>query len=399
MGGISGYDKKMTKVKLKESYPGMSLTIEGVVLNQGDGFVELNGSLELQNAIDNDYLEVYEEKKKDLKQEGPKQGNEVWIFAEQRNNKISRVVFELLGKARELAEKLNVKTGAVLACEKDESLSKELIAYGADKVYLIENQLLKNYKTDVYTKVISDLIKKEKPQIMVYGATNIGRDLAPRIAQHITTGLTADCTGLDIDDDGLLLQTRPAFGGNIMAQIKCPKHKPQMSTARPGIFKMLEKDEKRKGKVVKVDAAISENDSITKIIEIIKSKKKKVNLEESDIIVSGGRGLCQPENFKMIEELASLIGAEVGASRAAVDAGWIPKEHQVGQTGKTVRPKLYIACGISGAIQHRAGMQNSDMIVAINKDPGAMIFSIADYGIVADVKKFLPALIKELKEA
>ena len=386
----------MARVKLKDDYPGFSLAIDGFVLNKGDDFTELNESFDLQQAIDKSYVEVYEEKR-EIKKEEIKEGNEVWVFAEQRNNKIARVVFELLSKAHELANKLNVKVGAVLACEKDENLSQQLADYGADKVYLIEDKLLKNYKTDLYTKVISGLIKKEKPQIIVYGATNIGRDLAPRIAQRIATGLTADCTGLDIDDDGLLLQTRPAFGGNIMAQIKCPKHKPQMSTARPGAFKIAKQDKNRKSIIIKIKPELNEKDSITQLIEIIKSKKKKVNLEEAKIIISGGRGLCDKENFSLIEELASLIGAEIGASRAVVDAGWIPKDHQVGQTGKTVRPKLYIACGISGAIQHRAGMQNSDMIIAVNKDPNAMIFSIADYGIVADVRQFLPALIKELK--
>lgn len=389
----------MPKVKLKDNYPGFSLTIDGVILNKGDDFVELNDSLDLQQAINNDYVEVESEKKQETKEATIKEGEEVWVFAEQRNGHISRVVLELLAKAIELASVLNVKVGAVLACETDSNLSKELIAYGADKVYLIEDPLLKNYKTDFYTKTISELIKKEKPQIMIYGATNIGRDLGPRIAQRITTGLTADCTGLDIDDDNLLIQTRPAFGGNIMAQIKCPDHRPQMSTVRPGIFKMLDKDDSRKGEVVNVSSNITEKDSITKVIEIIKSKKKKVNLEEANIIISGGRGLCDKSNFELVEELASLIGAEVGASRAVVDAGWIAKDHQVGQTGKTVRPKVYIACGISGAIQHRAGMQNSDIIVAINKDPNAMIFSIADYGIVADVKQFLPALINELKNS
>ena len=387
----------MDKVKLKEGYPGFSLTLNGVVLNKGDDFVDIPDSLELQQAIDNGYVEVFEEKKEDKKVEII-DGNEIWVFAEQRNGKITRAVFELLSKAGELAGKLNVKVGAVLVCEKGVDISKELVSYGADKVYVIENVLLKNFKTDLYTTVISDLIKKEKPQIVIYAATHIGRDLAPRIAQRITTGLTADCTGLDIDEDKLLVQTRPAFGGNIMAQIKCPKHKPQMSTVRPGIFKMLEKDNNRKGEVVKIKADISEKDSITKVIEIIKSKKKKVNLEESQIIVSGGRGLCNKGNFKLIEELASLIGAEVGASRAVVDAGWIEKDHQVGQTGKTVRPKVYIACGISGAIQHRAGMQNSDIIIAINKDPNAMIFSISDYGIVADINQFIPTLIDELKK-
>jgi len=389
----------MVKVKISDSCPEYSLSINGVMLSRGDDFVDLEDSLELQTAINNSYLETQkEEKTEEKKQEGPKEGEEVWVFAEQRHNHISRVVFELLGKAKELAADLNVKVGAVLACKEDNELSKQLIAQGADKVYLIEDVLLKDYKTDLYTTAISEVVKQQKPQIMIYGATNIGRDLAPRIAQRISTGLTADCTGLDIDEDNLLIQTRPAFGGNLMAQIKCPDHKPQMSTVRPGIFKAEAKDDSRKGEVVKVDIKISEADQLTKLIEIIKSKKKIVNLEEAQIIISGGRGLCEKENFKLLEELASLIGAEIGASRGVVDAGWIAKDHQVGQTGKTVRPKLYLACGISGAIQHRAGMQNSEFIVAINKDPNAMIFSIADLGIVADLKQFLPALIAELKK-
>ncbi len=385
----------MVKVRLKDDYPGFSLTINGVVLNKGDDYADVSDSLDLQNAIDNRYVEVYTVKPAKQKR---KDGDEVWIFAEQRNNRISRVSFEILGKARALAQKLNVQVGAVLACEKQDSLSEQLIQHGADKVYLFENKQLKDYRTDPYAKVISELIQKENPQIVIYGATNIGRDLAPRIAQRIDTGLTADCTGLDIDNDGLLLQTRPAFGGNIMAQIKCPKHRPQMSTVRPGIFEICPKDEKREGKIIKVDAKITDKDSKTKIVNIIKGQKKKANLDDAKIIVSGGRGLCKKENFKLLEELASLLGAEVGASRAVVDEGWISKDHQVGQTGKTVRPRMYIACGISGAIQHRAGMQNSEIIVAINKDPNAMIFSIADYGIVADAKQFLEALIKELKE-
>jgi len=339
-----------------------------------------------------------EEKAEETTQTGPKEGEEVWVFAEQRHGHISRVVFELLGKAKELAADINVKVGTVLACEKDNELSKQLIAGGADKVYLIEHHLLKDFKTDLYTTAISEVIKQQKPKIMLYGATHIGRDLAPRIAQRISTGLTADCTGLHIDETGLFVQTRPAFGGNLMAEIKCPDHEPKMSTVRPGIFKAEEKDDTRQGEVIQVDVKISEADQITKLIEIIKSKKKTVNLEESQIIISGGRGLCDKENFKILEELAELIGADIGASRGVVDAGWIPKDHQVGQTGKTVRPKLYLACGISGAIQHRAGMQNSEFIVAINKDPNAMIFSIADIGIVADLKQFLPALITELKK-
>ncbi len=387
----------MVKVKLTENFPGFFLDLGmGVTINRGDDWVEAPDTIELQQAIDNSHVEVQKEGKKYAKK--LKEGGEVWVFAEQRNGKIPQIVFELLGKATELAKKISVKVGAILLCEKDNKLSKELIEYGADSVYIAENPLLKNYKTDFYTKTISKLINKEKPQIVIYGATHIGRDLAPRIAQRITTGLTADCTGLDIDDDSLLIQTRPAFGGNIMAQIKCPDHKPQMSTVRLGVMKVPEKEANRKGNIIKVDAEIDEKDSLTKVINIIKENKCIANLEKSHIIVSGGRGLGTKENFRLIEELAKLLCGEVGASRAVVDAGWITKDHQVGQTGKTVRPKLYIACGISGAIQHRAGMQNSDIIIAINKDPNAMIFNIADYGVVGDLHKIIPLLIEELKK-
>ena len=389
----------MVKVKLSNSCPGVSLDLgRGIILNRGDDWVDVEETTELQQAIDNGHVEIQKEQTKEKGNKKVKEGEEVWVFAEQRNNKITQIVFELIGKAAELAKKLNVEVGVVLLCEKDNNLSKELISYGADKVYVVENQLLKNYKTDFYAKIISELTKKESPKIVIYGATHIGRDLAPRIAQRITTGLTADCTGLDIDDDSLLIQTRPAFGGNIMAQIKCPDHNPQMSTVRPGVMKIPEKDEKRKGDVVKIKADVDEKEALTKVIDIIKENKCTANLENAKIIVSGGRGLGTKENFKLIEELAGLLCGEVGASRAVVDAGWISKDHQVGQTGKTVRPKLYIACGISGAIQHRAGMQNSDMIIAINKDSNAMIFKIADYSIIGDLNKILPLLIGELKK-
>jgi len=387
----------MIKVKLKDDYPGFSLDLGvGVTISKGDDWTEAPDTIELQQAINNGYIEIQKEKKEDT--EKVKEGSEVWVFAEQRNNKIPQIVFELLGKASELSKKLNVKVGAVLLCEKDNGLSKNLIAYGADNVYLAENPLLKNYKTDFYTKIIANLINEKKPDIVIYGATHIGRDLAPRIAQRITTGLTADCTGLDIDNENLLLQTRPAFGGNIMAQIKCPDHKPQMSTVRPGVMKVPEKDKNRKGSIIKVNAEVTEKDSLTQVIKTVKENKCIANLEEAQIIVSGGRGLGTKKNFELIKELAGLLCGEVGASRAVVDAGWISKDHQVGQTGKTVRPKLYIACGISGAIQHRAGMQNSDMIIAINKDPDAMIHKIADYSIVGDLNKIIPLLIEELKK-
>lgn len=387
----------MVKVKISMQCPETQLNLGGIVLIKGNDFEDIPINPEIQQAIDNGYLEILKEEKKEIKEK--KEGNEVLIFAEQRNNKIARVVLELLGKAKELADKLNVKTAAILLTDKNNGLSKELISYGADKVYLAESSLLKNYQTDLYTKAISEHIQKTKPQIILYGATHIGRDLAPRIAQRINTGLTADCTGLDITEDNLLLQTRPAFGGNIMAQIICANHRPQMSTVRPGVMKMREKDNNRKGEVVQVKADISEKDMMVKVVDIIKEAKKRINLEEAKIIVSGGRGLGKKENFKLIEELASLLKAEVGASRAAVDFGWISKDHQVGQTGKTVRPKLYLAVGISGSIQHKAGMQNSDLIIAINKDPDAPIFQIADYGIVDDLFKVVPEMIEQLKNS
>ncbi len=387
----------MVKVKVAMQCPETQLNLGGIVLIRGNDFEDVPNMPEVQQAIDNGYLEVLKEEK-NLEKKEKKEGEEVLVFAEQRHNKISRVVFELLGKARELADKLNVKTAAILLTDKDSGLSQDLINYGADKVYLAESPILKNYQTDFYTKVVSEHIRKTKPQVAIYGATHIGRDLAPRIAQRINTGLTADCTGLDITEDGLLLQTRPAFGGNLMAQIICKKHRPQMSTARPGVFKMREKDGSRKGEIVKIAANVSEKDSKLKVLEIIKEAKKKVNLEEAKIIVSGGRGLGEKKNFSLVEDLARLLKAEVGASRAAVDSGWIAKDHQVGQTGKTVRPKLYIAIGISGAIQHKAGMQNSDMVIAINKDSSAPIFEVADYGIVGDLFKVVPELINELKK-
>lgn len=386
----------MVKVKVSMQCPETQLNLGGIVLIRGNDFEDIPDMPEVQRAIDNGYLEVLKEEKKEMRRE-KKEGEEVWVFAEQRNNKLARVVFELLGKARGLADNLNVKTAAVLLTDKDNGLSRELISYGADKVYLAESDLLKNYQTDLYTKVISEHIKKEKPQIVIYGATHIGRDLGPRIAQRINTGLTADCTGLSITEDGLLLQTRPAFGGNLMAQILCKKHRPQMSTVRPGVMKMMEHSE-RKGEVIKVNAELSEKDMMVKVLNIIRECKKRINLEEAEIIVSGGRGLGKRENFRLIEELASLLCGEVGASRAAVDSGWITKDHQVGQTGKTVRPKLYIAVGISGSIQHSAGMQNSDLIIAINKDADAPIFQIADYGIVDDLFKVVPEMIEQLKK-
>lgn len=321
----------------------------------------------------------------------------VWVLAEQRNGKIMNVAYEILGAARRLADKKNCEVCAALIGDKVEHLAGGLIHHGADKVYVVENPLLNLYTTDAYTNVMERIIKDFNPEILLYSATTIGRDLAPRVASRVHTGLTADCTGLDIDEDGLLLQIRPAFGGNLMATIKCPDKRPQMATVRPGVMEKLMPDVNRKGEVIRFDVNINDEDIRAKVIKVVKEAKHAVNLEEAKIIVSGGRGLKSPDGFKLIEELADALGGVVGASRAAVDSGWISSDHQVGQTGKTVRPELYVACGISGAIQHLAGMNGSRTIVAINKDPNAPIFKVADYGIVGDLYKIIPMIIDEIK--
>ncbi len=322
----------------------------------------------------------------------------VWVFAEQREGVLTKVAHQLMGKARQLADTLGVTAEALLLGHQVEPLAQELIADGADVVYVADDPALGHYRTDTYSKVIANLIQDKKPEIVLFGATTVGRDLAPRISQRIYTGLTADCTGLDIDtSERLLLQTRPAFGGNIMATIICPHHRPQMSTVRPGVMPAPTPNPARQGTVERAEVDISEEDLQLKILQVVKEARRRVNLEDAKIIVSGGRGLGGPEGFKTIEALAEALGGEVGSSRAAVDAGWIDKQHQVGQTGKTVRPELYVACGISGAIQHQAGMNESKFIVAINKDPGAPIFQIADVGIVGDLYKVIPDLIKQLK--
>jgi len=324
---------------------------------------------------------------------------EVLVFAEQHNGEMKGCTYELLGEGRKLADKLGEELSAVLLGNQVEPLAKELFAHGADKVYLIDNENLAVYLTGPYTTAVAAVIAKYKPAIVLYGATTTGRDLAPRVAARIQTGLTADCTGLDIDEEtGLLLQTRPAFGGNIMATIKCPRHRPQMSTVRPKVMKKLEPDYSREGELIKVDVEINPKSIKAKILEVIKEVKTTGDIEEADIIVAGGWGMGDPENFKILEDLANTLGGAVGASRAAVDAEWQPQSNQVGQTGKTVCPKLYIACGISGAVQHLVGMQTSDLIIAINKDPDAPIFNVANYGIIGDVFQIVPELTKEVQK-
>lgn len=325
----------------------------------------------------------------------------VWVFIEHEQEKISSVSFELLGQGRILADDLGCQLCGMLLCDSGqaEKFIQEAFAYGAEKVYVMESPLLKIYRTEPFARGAVALIQKYKPEIVLFGATTQGRDFAGNVATTIEAGLTADCTGLDIDPEKKFLrQTRPAFGGNIMAVIlDYPQFRPQMSTVRPKVFPMPAKDESRKGEVIRESLAMTEDQVRTKVLEFIRGAEA-VNLVDAEIIVSGGRGIGNSENFKVIRQLAEALGAAVGASRAAVDSGWISYEHQVGQTGRTVRPKIYIAAGISGAIQHQAGMKTSDIIVAINKDPEAPIFKIATFGIVGDLFTVLPLLTEEFKK-
>jgi len=321
----------------------------------------------------------------------------VWVFAEQRGGKLKSVGYELLSKGRQLADTLETELCAICFGQ-DITEVEQLIAYGADKVYLMDNPALANNQDDLYTKGLVELIQKYKPEIVVAGATSLGRSFIPRVAAILKTGLTADCTELEIDPETrLLLQTRPTFGGNIMATIICQAKRPQMSTVRPRVFKKNAPDKRRKGQIIKVDFDKEGITSRTKLLSFIEDITEAVKLEDANIIVSGGRGLGKAENFGLIEELAKVTGAALGSSRPPVDDGWISYPHQVGQTGKTVCPKLYIACGISGAVQHLAGMQTSDIIVAINDDPHAPIFEVATYGIVGDLFQVVPMLTGKLK--
>lgn len=321
----------------------------------------------------------------------------VWVFGEQKNGAASPVAFELLGEGRKLADTLQVPLAAVLIGSSVDDAAKTLITYGADIVYVVDDPSLGNYNDESYTDIFIQLISKYKPEIVLMGATTYGRSLAPRVASRLNTGLTADCTGLEIDlEKRILLQTRPAFGGNLMATIICPNHRPQMSTVRPKVMKAMDPDTSRTGEIVRPQVVIP-MDVKVKVVDVVNTLCEKVNLTEADIIVSAGRGIGDPKNLKLVVELAQVLGAAVGASRAVVDSGWIEYSHQVGQTGKTVGPKVYFACGISGAIQHLAGMSSSDTIIAINKNPDAPIFKVATFGIVGDILEVLPALIKEFK--
>lgn len=323
---------------------------------------------------------------------------DVWVFAEQWDGKLAGVTLQLLGKGRDLADQLGQRVVAVLLGHNISGLAQELINHQADVVYVADDPKLAHYQTVPYAKIISELVLNHQPRIFLYGASSIGRDLAPRIAQRVRTGLTADCTDLAIAaDTGLLDQTRPAFGGNIMATIETPRHRPQMATVRPGIMKAKPVDPTRKGEIIKVEAKLSDTDLACQILAFAREDKANVNLEEARIIVSGGRGVGSKEGFQLLQDLADVLDGELGGSRVAVECNWIDHAHQVGQTGKAVSPELYIACGISGAIQHQAGMSKSRTIVAINKDPEAQIMAIADYAIVGDLHEVIPHLIKEIK--
>jgi len=321
----------------------------------------------------------------------------VWIFAEQKNNEIAAVVFELLGKGRELADKKNTELSAILWGHNVGNLTDELIAAGADKVIVVDDPKLADFLDLPYAKAMSDLAKKHKPEIILSGASVMGRSFIPRVAITLNTGLTADCTGLEIDNEkGILLQTRPAFGGNIMATIITPNHLPQMATVRHKVMEELEKDASRKGEVINEIIDFSDMKDGSKFLQFVKDETQTVNLTEADFVVAAGRGIKNKENFTLVEQLAKKLDAAIGASRAAVDAEWISYPHQVGQTGKTIKPKIYFALGISGAIQHLAGMQSSDYIIAINKDADAPIFKVADLGIVGDIFEVIPELLKKL---
>lgn len=333
----------------------------------------------------------------------------IWVFIETEEGKAKPVGYELLTPGRMLADKTGQKLVAVIPAYEAEEAAGQAAAYGADEVLLVEDEVYRNYRTDAFADCMTQLVEKHRPLVILMGATNNGRDLGPRLACRLKTGLTADCTALDIDaETGNVEWTRPAFGGNLMATILCPDHRPQMGTVRPGVFKKPGKkadaagatrnDNHAEQKIIREKVDINPEHIRTEIVERIKEVVQSVNLEEADIIVSGGRGIGKAENFSYIRELAGALGGAVGSSRACVDADWIPHAHQVGQTGKTVAPKLYIACGISGAIQHLAGMSGAETIVAINKDPDAPIFGVADYGIVGDLLEVIPELIREIKK-
>ena len=328
-----------------------------------------------------------------------KMSKDVYVIAEQRDGKIQKVSVELVGEATKLAKDLGEKVVAVLLGSNVTDKAQELIQYGADKVVVVDDPMLEKYATEPYAKAVTAVIKEYEPEIVLYGATSIGRDLAPRISARVHTGLTADCTKLAINEETKLLHmTRPAFGGNIMATIVCKNHRPQMATVRPGVMSALAKDETRTGEVVNFKVDFVPADMNVEIIEEVKETRKTVDITDAKVLVSGGRGIGSPEFVPVLQEAADVLGGVVSGSRPVIEAGWLSKERQVGQTGKTVRPNLYLACGISGAIQHVAGMESSEVVISINKDDNAAIFSVSDLGVVGDVKVILPKRIEAIKK-
>ncbi|MDO3677550.1 electron transfer flavoprotein subunit alpha/FixB family protein [Paenibacillus ehimensis] len=324
----------------------------------------------------------------------------VWVFIEQKNGAVAPVSLELLGAGRKLADKRGVPLAGILIGDGVRPLAAEVIAYGADTVYLYDDPIFHHYRTESYMRAVIEACQKHKPEIFLFGATSTGKDLASAVATDLATGLTADTTQLDVDaETGLLEASRPAFGGNIMATILCKKDRPQMATVRPKVMKRLAPDRQRKGDIVEEAVSVREEDLRTKVLEIVRDTTQRVRIDEADVIVAGGKGLGGPAGFELIHRLAETLGASVGASRDAVEAGWIGHHHQVGQTGVTVTPKIYFAIGISGAIQHLVGMQNSGLIIAINKDPAAPIFGSCHYGIVGDAFVIVPLLIEAFQKA
>ena len=347
----------------------------------------------LQEAV----IEEVDSKELELKQMLEKYKG-VWVYIEHQEGQVAKVSWELIGTASDLAKELNVEISAIIIGHKIEHLCQEAFSYGANNAYIIDDPVFQYYRTKPYLKALCYLTRKYKPEIVLMGATGLGRDLAGAVATELQAGLTADCTGLSIDENRNLLQTRPAFGGNIMATIICDRTRPQMATVRPHVMPLPSYIHDKTGKIIREDIELEKSDLITKIVEIISNKDAKdVDIAGAEFIISGGRGMLAKENFAILEELANELGGVVGSSRSAVDAGWMPYERQVGQTGKTVRPKIYIACGISGAIQHLVGMQNSDIIIAINRDKDAPIFEVATYGIVGDLFEVVPALTKQIR--
>lgn len=335
----------------------------------------------------------------------------VYVFAQQVDNELGSIAFELLGKAKDLAKDLNTDVTAVLIGSGVKDLATPLAEYGADKVIIVDDPELKDYRTEPYAHALASVINEYKPEIMLVGATAIGRDLGPRVSARVATGLTADCTVLEIGDFPLvakegeeqlhnqLLMTRPAFGGNTIATIACPYNRPQMATVRPGVMQKIAPISGATAEIIEYNPGFTKNDNYVEILDIVKAVSDTKDIMDAKILVSGGRGVGSKENFKILEDLAEVLGGTVSCSRAVTDSGWLPKDLQVGQTGKTVRPNVYFAIGISGAIQHVAGMEESDLIIAINKDESAPIFDVADYGIVGDLNKIVPKLTAELKTA